>query len=40
MGHRIAVLKGGRLQQLGTPLELYKCPPRARPSRTGCGLST
>ena len=26
MGHRIAVLNGGRLQQLGTPLELYQWP--------------
>ncbi len=26
MGHRIAVLHGGRLQQLGTPLELYQWP--------------
>ncbi len=26
MGHRIAVLNGGRLQQLGTPLELYRWP--------------
>ncbi len=26
MGHRIAVLNAGRLQQLGTPLELYQWP--------------
>jgi multiple sugar transport system ATP-binding protein len=26
MGHRIAVLNAGRLQQLGTPLELYQHP--------------
>ena len=26
MGHRIAVLNGGRLQQLGTPMELYQWP--------------
>jgi multiple sugar transport system ATP-binding protein len=26
MGHRIAVLNGGRLQQLGSPLELYQWP--------------
>jgi multiple sugar transport system ATP-binding protein len=26
MGHRIAVLNAGRLQQLGTPLELYRWP--------------
>jgi multiple sugar transport system ATP-binding protein len=26
MGHRIAVLNGGHLQQLGTPLELYQWP--------------
>ena len=26
MGHRIAVLNGGRLQQLGTPLQLYQWP--------------
>ena len=26
MGHCIAVLNGGRLQQLGTPLELYQWP--------------
>lgn len=26
MGHRIAVLNAGRLQQLGTPLELYNWP--------------
>ena len=26
MGHRIAVLNGGRLQQLGTPIELYQWP--------------
>ena len=26
MGHRIAVLNGGRLQQLGTPMELYRWP--------------
>ena len=26
MGHRIAVLNGGRLQQLGTPLDLYQWP--------------
>jgi len=26
MGHRIAVLNGGRLQQLGTPMELYQQP--------------
>jgi len=26
MGHRIAVLNGGRMQQLGTPLELYQWP--------------
>ena len=26
MGHRIAVLNGGRLQQLGTPMELYAHP--------------
>jgi multiple sugar transport system ATP-binding protein len=26
MGHRIAVLNQGRLQQLGTPLELYRWP--------------
>ena len=26
MGHRIAVLHGGRLQQLGTPMELYQWP--------------
>lgn len=26
MGHRIAVLNGGKLQQLGTPLELYQWP--------------
>jgi len=26
MGHRIAVLNGGVLQQLGTPLELYQWP--------------
>ena len=26
MGHRIAVLNGGRLQQLGTPMELYASP--------------
>jgi multiple sugar transport system ATP-binding protein len=26
MGHRIAVLKEGRLQQLGTPLEVYERP--------------
>ena len=26
MGHRIAVLNGGRLQQLGTPMELYANP--------------
>jgi multiple sugar transport system ATP-binding protein len=26
MGHRIAVLNGGRLQQLGTPMELYQNP--------------
>lgn len=26
MGHRIAVLSAGRLQQLGTPLELYQWP--------------
>ena len=26
MGHRIAVLNGGRLQQLGTPMELYQSP--------------
>src|SRR5881296_3778921 len=26
MGHRIAVLKDGRLQQLGTPLEIYETP--------------
>ena len=26
MGHRIAVLNGGRLQQLGSPLELYQSP--------------
>ena len=26
MGHRIAVLKGGRLQQVGTPLEVYERP--------------
>jgi len=26
MGHRIAVLNSGRLQQLGTPLELYQWP--------------
>lgn len=26
MGHRIAVLNGGRLQQLGTPLQLYQMP--------------
>jgi multiple sugar transport system ATP-binding protein len=26
MGHRIAVLHQGRLQQLGTPLELYRSP--------------
>ena len=26
MGHRIAVLNAGRLQQLGTPIELYEQP--------------
>jgi multiple sugar transport system ATP-binding protein len=26
MGHRIAVLNGGQLQQLGTPMELYQWP--------------
>jgi len=26
MGHRIAVLNQGRLQQLGTPMELYRQP--------------
>jgi multiple sugar transport system ATP-binding protein len=26
MGHRIAVLNAGRLQQLGTPMELYQWP--------------
>jgi multiple sugar transport system ATP-binding protein len=26
MGHRIAVLNAGRLQQLGTPMELYRWP--------------
>lgn len=26
MGHRIAVLNQGRLQQLGTPMELYRWP--------------
>jgi multiple sugar transport system ATP-binding protein len=26
MGHRIAVLHAGRLQQLGTPMELYRWP--------------
>ncbi len=26
MGHRIAVLHQGRLQQVGTPLELYRAP--------------
>ncbi|MCP9809738.1 ATP-binding cassette domain-containing protein [Cyanobium sp. HWJ4-Hawea] len=26
MGHRIAVLNGGKLQQLGTPMELYQWP--------------
>jgi multiple sugar transport system ATP-binding protein len=26
MGHRIAVLSGGRLQQLGTPMQLYQQP--------------
>jgi multiple sugar transport system ATP-binding protein len=26
MGHRIAVMKGGRLQQVGTPLEVYERP--------------
>ncbi len=26
MGHRIAVLNGGRLQQLGTPMQLYQWP--------------
>src|SRR5213593_4247968 len=26
MGHRIAVLKDGKLQQLGTPLEIYETP--------------
>ena len=26
MGHRIAVLNQGRLQQIGTPMELYKWP--------------
>ena len=26
MGHRIAVLNGGKLQQLGTPMELYHWP--------------
>ena len=26
MGHRIAVLNGGELQQLGTPMELYQWP--------------
>jgi multiple sugar transport system ATP-binding protein len=25
-GHRIAMLNGGRLQQLGTPMELYQWP--------------
>ena len=32
MGHRIAVLNGGRLQQLGTPMELYAHPANLRPS--------
>jgi multiple sugar transport system ATP-binding protein len=26
MGDRIAVLNGGHIQQIGTPLELYQCP--------------
>jgi multiple sugar transport system ATP-binding protein len=26
MGHRIAVLDAGDLQQVGTPLELYETP--------------
>ena len=26
MGHRIAVLNQGRLQQIGTPMELYRWP--------------
>ncbi len=26
MGHRIAVMRGGRLQQVGTPLEVYERP--------------
>ena len=26
MGHRIAVMKGGKLQQVGTPLEVYERP--------------
>ena len=30
MGHRIAVMKDGELQQVGTPLELYEQP--AQPS--------
>ena len=29
MGHRIAVLNTGRLQQLGTPMELYQWPAAA-----------
>ena len=26
MGHRIAVMKDGNLQQVGTPLEVYEQP--------------
>jgi multiple sugar transport system ATP-binding protein len=43
MGHRIAVLNTGRLQQLGTPMELYQWPAAAwrgqrRPAPLGAGI--